>query len=86
MRESTCAQEQRRGAKGEGEADSSLSKEPNPGLDPRTPGPRDHDLSRRQMLSQLSHTGTPLKDVSKAIINMKGIKEKHEYYMKRNGN
>ena len=41
---------------GEGEADSPLSREPNGSL---IPGPRDHDLSQRQMLNQLSHLGAP---------------------------
>ena len=46
------------GADREGEADSSLSREP--GCDVASiPGPRDHDLSRRQMLNQLSHPGAP---------------------------
>ena len=38
-------------AEGEGEADSLLSREPNAGLDPRTPGSWDHDLNLRQMLN-----------------------------------
>lgn len=34
----TCAHEQGVGAEGEGEAGSMLSKQPNSGLDPSTPG------------------------------------------------
>ena len=43
------------GAEGEieSQADSPLSREPDVG---------DHDLSRRQTLSQLSHTGAPKED------------------------
>ena len=43
------------GAEGEGKADSLLSRKPDVGLDP---GPRDHDLSRKQLPNQLSHPGT----------------------------
>jgi len=42
-------------AEGEAEAESPLSREPNP----RTPGPQDHDLIQSQMLNQLSHPGAP---------------------------
>ena len=42
----------RGGAKGK--ADSPLSREPNAGLDPRTP---DHDLNQKEMLSRLSYSG-----------------------------
>ena len=47
--------EHEQGVKGEEEAYSPLSREPNMGLDP---GPRDHDLSPRQTLEQLSHPST----------------------------
>ena len=47
-------------AEGEGEADSSLSREVMQGL---IPGPWDHDLSQRQMLNHLSHPGTPIVNV-----------------------
>ena len=39
---------------GEGEAGFLLSREPDVGLDPRTPG---SDLSQRQKLNGLSHPG-----------------------------
>ena len=42
------------GAKGEGEADSLLSKEPSWGS---ILGPWDHDLSQKQTLNWLSHPG-----------------------------
>ena len=45
-----------KGAEGEGEADSPLSSEPARGS---TPGLRDHDLGRRQILNRLSHSGVP---------------------------
>jgi len=41
----------------EGEAGSPLSKEPDRGHS--IPGHQDHDLSRRQMLNQMSHPGVP---------------------------
>ena len=44
------------GVQGEGKADSPLHREPNVGLNP---GIEDHDLSRRQMINQLSHPGAP---------------------------
>ena len=43
------------GAQG-GEADSPLSREPDVGS---MLGPQDHDLTPRQMLNQLSHSGAP---------------------------
>ena len=49
-------------AEGEGEADSPLSRELMRGL---IPGPWDHDLSRRQMLNHLSHSGALLKKFQK---------------------
>ena len=52
------------GAEEEGEADSPLSKEPEMGL---IPGPRDHDLSLRQMLNLLSHSGAPIYTYSTLI-------------------
>lgn len=45
-------------AEGEGEAGSLLSKEWDVGL---TPGSGDHDLGRRQMLSELNQSGAPQK-------------------------
>lgn len=45
------------GAEGQVEAGSLLRREPDKGL---IPGPWDHDLSRKQMLHQLSHPGSPL--------------------------
>jgi len=47
----------RAGGAGGGEAGSLLSKDAGSGS---IPGPRDHDLRRRQMLNQLSHPGVPL--------------------------
>ena len=44
----------------EGESGSLQSREPNAGLDPRTLGSWDHDLSRRQMLNWLSHPGAQI--------------------------
>ena len=46
------------GAKGEGEADFLLSREPE-GEGGLIPGPQDHDLSRRQTLNYPSHPGAP---------------------------
>ena len=48
------------GAEGEGEADSPLSREPNVRLNPRT---QDHDLRRRQMFNQLSHSGSVIESL-----------------------
>lgn len=39
-----------------GEGEAGLAGSP---MQDSTPGPRDHDLSRRQMLNQVSHAGTP---------------------------
>ena len=36
---------------GQREKQTLLSREPDRGLDPRTPGPQDHDLSQRQTLN-----------------------------------
>ena len=47
----------------EGEADFLLSRDPN--IWGSIPGPRDHDLSRRQTLNHLSHPGTLEMDISK---------------------
>ena len=55
-RESASAQQGEQQAEGKGEAGSPLSREPDPGL---IPGPWDYDLSRRQMLNPLSHSGAP---------------------------
>ena len=46
-------------AEGEGKASSSLSREPNTGLDPRTSGPQDHELSQGQTPIQLIHPDAP---------------------------
>ena len=43
-------------AEGEGEAGSPLTGSPTWGS---IPGPRDHDLNRRQKLNHLSHSGAP---------------------------
>ena len=48
--------EQGRQAEIEEEADASLNREPDEDSIPR---PRDHDLSQRQTLNQLSHPGAP---------------------------
>ena len=56
------------GGGAEGEADFTLSGELDMGLNPH--GPRDHDLSRRQTLNQLSHPGAP--HISLTDINIDG--------------
>ena len=56
LREREREHERRGGAGGEGEAGGLLSREPDRGLDP---GPRQHELSRRQTLNRLGHPGTP---------------------------
>ena len=48
-----------REAKGEGETDSPLSREPNAGLNPRT-GKSEGNLSQRQTLNHLSHSGAAI--------------------------
>ena len=48
--------EHKQGQQAEGEASSPLSREPDVERDPRT---LVHDLSRRQMLNRLNHSGTP---------------------------
>ena len=58
-RERETAHEQGVGV--EGEADSQLSRSPMWGS---IPGPWDYDLSRRQTLNPLSHSGTPLMTIS----------------------
>ena len=45
-----------RGAEGEEQADTPLSRESDTGLDPRI---LNHDLSRRQTVNRLSHAGAP---------------------------
>ena len=53
VRERACTQAREQQAEGGGEAGSSWTGEPDVGV---IPGPQDHDLSRRQMLNQLSHS------------------------------